>query len=172
MTKIEKVMVWGSTVAVTLTGTVYAWMKYTLEPADAFAVVNHPLQPLVLKLHIISGPFLIFGIGMITMRHIWPHFRSGWKKGRRSGITGALMALPMIATGYAIQAFSSAGWLLILGYIHFALGLVFAAGAAIHFVAIRRKTQTAKLGPGYPAPAMPAMPAPGPKAMRKVASRG
>lgn len=172
MTAIEKWMVWGSTLAVTITGVIYAWMKYLLVPADAFAVVNHPLQPLVLKLHIISGPFLIFGIGMITMRHIWPHFRSGWKRARRSGVTSAAMAAPMIVTGYAIQAVTNATWLVLLGYVHLALGLVFALGAAIHFVMSKRKMQTAKLGPGFPAPATQAIRAPGPKALRRAASQG
>lgn len=155
MTRVEKVMVWGSTAAVTVTGSIYGVMKYLMTPTDPFAVVNHPLQPVVLKLHIISGPFLIFGIGMITMRHIWPHFKSGWKKGRKSGIGSAVLALPMIATGYAIQAITSASWLTIIGYVHLALGLAFAAGAAVHYVKVKRKTARAtQLGPGYPAPSL------------------
>lgn len=174
MTNVEKVMVWGSTAVVAVTGTALAWMKYVLHTADVFAVVNHPLQPFVLKLHIVSAPFLIFGIGMITMRHIWPHFRSGWKRGRRSGISSALLALPMIGTGYAIQALTNASWLRIIGYVHFVLGMIFAIGALIHYVAIRRRNNQSTLGPGYPAPsttATPAMPAAPPRAVRRAASR-
>ncbi|MGQ0813057.1 MAG: hypothetical protein ACT4O1_01145 [Gemmatimonadota bacterium] len=154
MTRLEKWLVWGSTVAVTVTGTALGVMKYMMAPTDTFAVVNHPLQPLVLKLHIITAPFLIFGIGMITMRHIWPHFRSGWKRGRKSGVSSALLAMPMIGTGYAIQALTSSRWLALIGYLHFALGLVFAIGAAIHFVKTRRRDTREHLGPGYPAPSV------------------
>ena len=140
MTKVEKVMVWGSTVAVTATGVAYAWMKYLLHPLDSFAVINHPLQPLVLKLHIVSAPFLVFGIGMIALRHIWPHFRAGLRKGRRSGVSSMLILIPMIATGYALQALSSASWLRIIGLVHLGLGLIFAIGAALHYVATNRRT--------------------------------
>lgn len=152
MTRIEKWLIWGSTAVVTATGVTYGWMKYLLEPADEFAIVNHPLQPWVLKLHIVSAPFLIFAIGMITMRHIWPHFKSGWKRGRRSGIGSALFATPMVVSGYLLQALTSAEWLRVLGLVHLALGLVFAIAAGIHFVVIRRR-RGVELGPAYPAPA-------------------
>ena len=139
MTRLEKVVVWGSTAAVTVTGVVYAWMKYLLEPVDSFAVINHPLQPVVLKLHIVTAPILIFGIGMIATRHIWPHFKAGLQRGRRSGISSMLVLVPMIATGYALQALSNASWLRVLGWIHLGFGIVFAVGSAFHFVATRRK---------------------------------
>jgi hypothetical protein len=144
MTKLEKVMVWGSTAAVTATGLVYSWMKYMLQPVDTFAVINHPLQPLVLKLHIVTAPFLVFGVGMIAMRHIWPHFKAGLRKGRRSGISSMLLLVPMIATGYALQALTSAPWLRAIGLIHLGLGVVFAIGAAIHYAATTRNLKISR----------------------------
>lgn len=138
MTRFEKYAVWGSTTAVAATGIVYAWMKYLLEPADAFAVVNHPLQPLVLKLHIVTAPVMVFAIGMIAMRHIWPHFRKGLARGRRSGVSSMLVIVPMIATGYALQVFASERVLRWLGYIHLGLGLIFSAAALLHGVATRK----------------------------------
>jgi hypothetical protein len=138
MTRAEKITVWGSTAVMTITGVAIAWMEYVLEPADAFAVVNHPWQPVLLKVHILSAPVMVFGIGMIFLRHIWPHFRTGLKKGRRSGIWSMVLTIPMIVTGYALQVMSNVGWLTTLGYIHFALGSAFAVGGALHFLATRR----------------------------------
>jgi hypothetical protein len=143
MTKAEKVIVWGSTAVMTGTGIVIAWMEYVLTAPQPWAVVNHPWQPFILKLHIISAPVMVFGIGMISMRHIWPHFKNGLKKGRRSGIWNMLLAIPMIGTGYALQALSNAGWLQVMGYLHFALGTIFGAIAFIHFLATARKTRQA-----------------------------
>lgn len=143
MMKFEKVVVWGSTAAVTSTGVAYGWMKYMMQSADPFAIVNHPLQQVMLKIHIVTAPILIFGIGMILLRHIWPHFRNGLKAGRRSGIWSALITLPMIATGYAIQVLTSASWLRVIGYLHLGLGLIFGAAALVHAVATRRKQRLA-----------------------------
>lgn len=143
MMKFEKVVVWGSTATVTVTGVAYGCMKYLLQPADAFAIVNHPWQPFMLKLHIVSAPVLIFGIGMILMRHIWPHFRAGLKRGRRSGISSGLITIPLIATGYAIQVMTSASWLTFVGYVHFGLGIVFGVAALAHAIATRRRQRLA-----------------------------
>lgn len=138
MTRFEKYLVWSSTAAVSATGGVYAWMKYLMTPTDEWAVINHPLQPLVLKLHILTAPFLVFAVGVILMRHIWPHFRAGIRLARRSGVTTALVTVPMILTGYAIQAVTHAGWLRGLGWAHLGLGVVFALGSIAHAVAGRR----------------------------------
>jgi hypothetical protein len=145
MMKFEKYVVWGSTTAVTGTGVVYGWMKHLMHPSDPFAVVNHSLQPLVLKLHIVSAPVLVFGIGMILMRHIWPHFRNGLRRGRRSGILSALITLPMIATGYALQASASVGWLKAIGYVHLGLGLVFGFAALAHALATRARRSASSM---------------------------
>ena len=157
MNKAEKITVWGSTAVMTVTGVALAGMEYLLEPADPFAVVNHPWQPAMLKLHILSAPVMVFGIGMIFMRHIWPHFRAGLKKGRRSGIWSMLLTVPMIATGYALQVLSSVSWLNTLGYVHFALGSAFAIGGGLHFLATRRhKGRRADAGKALPAFDFPA----------------
>ena len=44
----------AATLLVGGTGLVYAWMRYLVHPADPFAVVNHPLQPLAQHLHILA----------------------------------------------------------------------------------------------------------------------
>ena len=167
MTKAEKITVWGSTAVMTATGVAIGWMEHAVTPSDAFAVVNHPWQPFLLKLHILSAPVMVFGIGMIFMRHIWPHFRNGLKMGRRSVIGSMLLTVPMIVSGYAIQVLTSASWLRILGWAHLVLGVMFAIGATIHFVATNRRARKArKIGEQPPNPKQAVDPFPAPRPYR------
>jgi hypothetical protein len=139
MTRFEKLLLWWSTAAVTVTGLVYAWMKYLVQPADEWAVVNHPLQPLVLKLHILVAPVLVFAVGMIATRHVVAHLRARTAQGRRSGTAAALVIVPMILSGYLIQTVTDSGWLTALGWVHLGTGVVFAAASAVHGVTARRR---------------------------------
>ena len=139
MSSWEKHLIWWSTAAVALTGFVYAWMKYLLQPADEWAIVNHPLQPLVLKLHILVAPVLVFAIGLIASRHILAHLRARVRTGRRSGTSAALIVVPMILSGYLIQAVTHTGFLALLGYLHLAAGTVYAVASLAHAVAARRQ---------------------------------
>ena len=134
MTPFEKWSVWMTTFVVAVTGIVLGWMEYVLEPAEPWAVVHHPFQPLVLKLHIVSAPFLVFAIGMIALRHVWRHFRSGNPRARRSGLTAALSAVPMVVSGYLVQVITDAGWLLFVALLHLAVGLIYIAGLLVHQV--------------------------------------
>src|SRR5262249_34490426 len=70
MTTLEKALVNLSSILVGLSGVVYAWMKYLMTTDDPYAVVNHPLQPWVLDLHLIAAPILVFSIGLIFMDHV------------------------------------------------------------------------------------------------------
>lgn len=139
MSRFEKWSVWVTSILTTVTGLVYLWMKYGMETADPWSVVNHPWQPLVLKAHIVVAPLLVFAIGLITMRHVWRHFQAGMRLGRRTGIMTALMAAPMIVTGYLIQAITHAGWLRAMIWAHVLTGLVYAAGLAVHQWLVQRR---------------------------------
>ncbi len=92
-----------STALVGGSGLVYAWMRYLVEPADEFAVVNHPWQPDALHAHIAVAPLLVFACGWIWLDHVWRRVRSGFAGRRRSGL--ALFALfgPMVLSGYLLQ---------------------------------------------------------------------
>lgn len=129
---------WVATAVVTLTGLVYAWMKYLLPPPEPWAVIHHPLQPLVLKLHIVTAPLLVFALGMIALRHVWQHIREAERAGRRSGWTGVLAAAPMVVTGYLIQAVTHERWLFWLAMGHLAAGVAFAGGVLLHRWAVRQ----------------------------------
>lgn len=137
MTTVEKYAIWSSTAVATVTGVTYAWMKYWLKPADPYAVINHPLQPFVLKLHIASVPFLVFAIGMVTLQHIVKYYRTGVQRARSSGLGSMWLVLPMIVSGYAIQMLADSAWLRAVGYAHFGVGIAFAVFALIHALKTR-----------------------------------
>jgi len=145
VTPFERWTVWLSAVAVTATGLIYIWMKHLLDPTDPFAVVNHPWQPAMLKLHILTAPLLVFGLGLVAVRHVAAHLAAGTRWGRRSGLSAVLSATPLILTGYLIQALTDERWLAVMGWAHIGLGVVFAAGLVVHQVMVRR---VGKLGSG------------------------
>lgn len=124
-----------STVLVAGTGVVYAVMRYLLEPADPYAVVNHPLQPTVQHLHVLAAPFLVFGAGLIWREHVWKHFRNGARSGRRSGLWMLLTLLPMVVSGYLIQTTVTEGWRTAWIAVHLAASGLWLLGYAGHTVA-------------------------------------
>jgi cobalamin biosynthesis protein CobD/CbiB len=132
MTPFERWAIWSTSVATFVTGVVYLWMKYLLVSDDPFTVVNHPWQPIVLKLHILVAPLLTFAIGMVMLRHVWRHLKARMRSGRRSGLLTVAVLGPMIVTGYLIQAITHQGWLKAMAISHIALGLLFGAGLLAH----------------------------------------
>lgn len=140
MSTFEKWSVWVTSVLVGLTGIGYFWTKYLVQPTDPFAVVNHPLQPWFLKAHILVSPLLLLAVGAILVHHIWNHFRQGVSKGRKSGIVTAIVFLPMVATGYLIQAVTAQGWLEAMAISHIVLGFVYLVGIGLHQVAVQLRT--------------------------------
>lgn len=148
MNAFEKWSIWVTSLLTAVTGIGYAWTKYLVEPANAWDAVNHPLQPWLLKAHILVAPLLVFAVGLVTMRHIWLHYRLGVRKGRRSGITAALALAPMVVTGYLIQAVTHAGWLRALVVAHLVTGGLYLAGLGLHQVFVNRKARDGAGEPG------------------------
>lgn len=132
MNRFEKWSVLSTSFLTAVTGIVYLWMKYFMEAADPWAVINHPLQPWLLKAHILVAPLLVFAVGSIAVRHVWRHIRTGVAFGRRSGLTTALSLAPMIITGYLIQAVTHESWLLAIAIAHIGTGLLYSLGVAVH----------------------------------------
>lgn len=145
LTPFERWAVWSTSVATFVTGVIYVWLKYLLVNDDPFAVVNHPLQPVVLKAHILVAPFLVFSIGLVAMRHVWRHLQSGRKEGRRSGLVTVVALAPMVLSGYLIQAVTEAGWLRAIAISHIAVGIIYGAGLLVHqFTAGGRKARAVR----------------------------
>jgi hypothetical protein len=137
MSPFERWSVWLTSLVTAATGIVLLWMKYFLEPGDQWSVINHPWEPLVLKLHILSAPLLVFALGLITLRHVWEHVRLGVGRGRRSGYTLAVAAIVMVVTGYLIQVVTQEGWLRLVALIHIGVGLAYVAWLSVHRVLVR-----------------------------------
>lgn len=129
------------TILTGVTGLVYAWMKYLLVPETEWAVINHPLQPWVLKAHLLSAPVLVFGIGAVFFDHILRHVRSGIEPGRRTGLALTAVFAPMIVTGYLIQSITHAGWLRAMVWGHVISSIVYLIFYAGHawLMAVRRR---------------------------------
>lgn len=139
MKPFERWSVWVTSFLTVATGTGYFVTKYLMSSPDPYAVVNSPLQPLFLKLHVLTSPLLLFALGLIAVRHVWRHFRSGVRWSRKTGILLALSVVPMIVSGYLIQVLTSAGWIRAMAIAHIGFGFLYAVGFVAHAWIIRRR---------------------------------
>ena len=137
MTRFERWSVWLTTAGTLVTGVAYWWMKELLTPAEPWAVINHPLQPWMLKAHILLAPLLVFSVGLITTRHVWRHFRNGVRKGRGTGLTAAIGFIALVITGYVLQVVTGETILRLLAWSHLGLGILYSVGVAAHWPATR-----------------------------------
>jgi len=134
----EKWAVWITSGGTGLTGLVYWWMADWLQPLDEFAVINHPLQPWVLKAHVLMAPLFVFAVGLVAVEHIWRQYTLRSRAGRRSGLLSMWTLGPMIATGYLIQVVTQVGWLEALAWTHLVAGIAYLVGLVLHHPVPRR----------------------------------
>jgi len=125
-------MLWISFALVAITGVGLLWTKYFMHTDDPWAVINHPLQPWLLKAHIVAAPALVFALGLIASKHIWQHFKARLPVGRRTGMVTVLMAGLMILSGYFIQIVTEVVSLKVLAISHIGLGFVFLVAFVAH----------------------------------------
>ena len=95
---------------VTASGLMYAWMLYLLEPADEYALVNHPWQGDVQHAHVLLAPALVWMGGVFWVTHAGPSWRGRRPARRRSGVALIALLAPMIVSGYAIQVAQGESW--------------------------------------------------------------
>ena len=119
-------------IAVSATGVMYGLFKYFVPGSDPYSRVGHPLQPWFLKAHILVAPFALMGVGLILRRHALARILSGESNGRRTGVAMLWLLTPLGMTGYLIQVFTAPVLTRASGYIHAAIGVVFALGFVIH----------------------------------------
>jgi len=86
-----------------LTGLVYGWLRYFVQPEDEFALVNHPAEPWLKSLHILLVPLLLVAFGLVFRDHIWTKIRSGAQARRRTGWVLFALFTPMVISGYLLQ---------------------------------------------------------------------
>ncbi len=99
-----------SVALVSVTGLLYAWMRYFATSDDPFAVVNHPWQPDVHVAHVLAAPLSLFAIALIWRDHAWKRFRNGYRLRRRTGLALLLSLVPMVASGYFLQVAVEEAW--------------------------------------------------------------
>lgn len=103
MTRTQRWLLLVSSAVMGATGLTYWWMKNMMEPATEWAAINHPLQPWVLKAHILVAPVLVFAVGFIASDHILKNAGRPGRAGRRAGHTPLWLFIPMALSGYLIQ---------------------------------------------------------------------
>ncbi len=118
-------------VVVIATGILYFWMKDMLVTDDPLAVVNHPLQPLTLDLHLLSAPALLVIFGVVFNAHVAAKL-VGRAPLRRSGLASLITFAAMSLTGYLLPVIVNERAHIVIRWLHIGSGLVFATSYGIH----------------------------------------
>jgi hypothetical protein len=153
MSRLEIGLLSISSLMVGGTGLLLYVMKNWMEPVDPFAAVNHPWQPVVLKLHLLTAPLLIFAVGMVSSGHVARKMRGGTRTGRFTGMSLVLLFLPLTVSGVLIQVLIRESWLAAAVWTHLLAGILFLMVFAGHRVAtvrgLRRSPAAGRSRPGH-----------------------
>ena len=137
-----------SAVLVSVTGFVYAWMRYIIVPRDEFSVVGHHLQPTIQHLHVLAAPIFVLMIGVFWQSHAIAHWVRNVREGRYSGIGQLIVVVPMIFSAYLLQTATSGAWRLIWVWLHIVTSLIWVFMYLLHFVThLREKYRRGRIKP-------------------------
>jgi hypothetical protein len=128
---------WSShlvTIVVGLSGILYLVMKYFMTTEDPFAIVNHPLQPTMLSIHVFAAPVLVFLFGLMFESHIQRKLRAGRRANRKSGIIAAFTFGTMTLSGYMLQITASETLMRTALIVHLLSSGVFVLSYVVHQV--------------------------------------
>jgi hypothetical protein len=134
MTRTQLIWLHAAMVLTTLTGVVFAVMKYFVTSDDPFAVVNHPLQPHMLSWHVVVAPLLLFLFGWAFSNHMLPKYRFGNGANRRTGIAAMALIVPMALSGYLLQVSTTESLRQAMAIAHWIASGLFVVAYAIHLV--------------------------------------
>lgn len=140
MTKLQTVWLHLSVALTALTGVVFAWMKYFMTGADEFSVVNHPLQPHLLAIHVVVAPLALFVLGWTFSNHMLPKARFGESKHRWSGFSSMFLIVPMTLSGYLLQVSTNESVRYAMSVAHWVSSGAFVLGYVLHLV-VKREGQ-------------------------------
>ena len=118
--------------AISMTGVVYGVFKYWVPSPDPDSRVGHPLQPGLMKAHLLVAPFAVFGVGLLLRRHAVLKIHKGETSGRATGLMMLWLFLPLVVTGYLIQILIDPGITRAAGLTHAAIGALVVLGYAFH----------------------------------------
>ncbi|MBD3334459.1 MAG: hypothetical protein GF355_02995 [Candidatus Eisenbacteria bacterium] len=139
MRRADTRIITAASIVVGTTGGALFWTKYLLESSDPFAVINHPWQPWILKLHVLAGPVFLFALGLVTAGHIRHHLQGAEPVGRWTGWAAMLAAAPAALTGYGIQVVTDPVLLSAIKVAHIVTGFLFLAVFAVHVAGARSR---------------------------------
>ena len=122
------------TFIVTASGVAYFVMKYFLESVDPFSVVNHPLQPLMLHVHVLSSPWLLLLFGALLQGHVAAKLKQSGTPNRWSGLISIGSFAVMAITGYLLQVTVSTSLARAFMAAHVASGTIFVVSYGAHVV--------------------------------------
>lgn len=140
MTKLQTLWLHLSVALTAATGVVFAWMKYFMTGTDEFSVVNHPLQPHMLAIHVVVAPLALFVFGWTFSNHMLPKARFGESRHRWSGFSSMLLIIPMTASGYLLQVSTNESLRYAMSVAHWVSSGVFVVAYAVHLV-VKREGQ-------------------------------
>jgi hypothetical protein len=132
---------------VAASGFAYFWMKYFVQPDDPFAVVNHPWEPAMLRLHVLASPPFVLMFGVILNSHIMKKLKATRIPNRRSGLASFGTFALMIGSGYLLQVVTVESWLRALVALHVASGAVFTLAYGTHLVISYRLVRRVNTAP-------------------------
>jgi len=145
VSRVQMLFLHLANLAVCGTGLVYAWMRYLVEPADDWAVVNHPWQPHMQHLHVLVAPLLVFALGLIWSTHVLGKLKNG-RKNRIAGIGLTALFLPMAASGYLLQVTVDPGWRWTWVWVHVVSSLLWVAAFVVHQVVALARENSGEAG--------------------------
>lgn len=137
MTRLERALLHGGTVATGVSGLAYAAFKHLMVNDDPFSAVNHPLQPWALKAHVVAAPVVLFAVGMIFKEHVLTKMRNGagpLRSSRRSGLATIWLLAPLFLSGYLLQVIASGPPRDLTAWLHLGAGIVFLLFYTVHVV--------------------------------------
>jgi hypothetical protein len=117
---------------VAASGLLYGALKYFVTASDPDSRLATPWQPSVLAVHLLAAPIAVFGLGLLFRRHALARWISGERQGRATGSLMMWLAVPLGLSGYLISILTGEAARRWTGWIHAAIGLLFAAGYVLH----------------------------------------
>lgn len=132
MSRWQLVWLHVSVALTTLTGIVFAVMKYFMTPPDEFAVANHPLQPHMLSAHVVIAPVVLFLLGWTFSNHMLPKYRFGNGANRKTGVGAMLLIAPMTLSAYFMQIATNDTLRNAMAWLHWIASGLFVLAYVIH----------------------------------------
>jgi len=114
------------------TGIAWVWMLFFVEPADDFALLNHPLQDETQAAHVLTAPLYLVAMGVVWALHAGPYLADGERERRRTGIALLALLAPLVASGYLLQVSVDETWRSVWSWMHLVTGAAWIVGYLVH----------------------------------------